>query len=151
MRLQFLFCETTNLQHDDQNPTGASSLDFSIQLSSYYPDKAYGGERIYADMLEQAVLADRLGFDAVSLTEHHLINILMLPAPLQFAVRIADHTRRISILTSVVVLPLHDLRIYAGEIICADIFTNGRLMLGVGRGAFGFEMERLGVPSRHLP
>ncbi len=128
------------------NPTGASPLDFSIQLSSYYPDKAYGGERIYADMLEQAVLADRLGFDAVSLTEHHLVNILMLPAPLQFAVKIADHTRRIRIMTSVVVLPLHDMRIYAGEIICADIFTNGRLMLGVGRGAFGFEMERLGVP-----
>ena len=38
------------------------------------------------------------------------------------------------------------MRIYAGEIICADIFTNGRLMLGVGRGAFGYEMERLGVP-----
>ena len=30
--------------------------------------------------------------------------------------------------------------------VCADIFTEGRLMLGVGRGAFGFEMERLGVP-----
>jgi alkanesulfonate monooxygenase SsuD/methylene tetrahydromethanopterin reductase-like flavin-dependent oxidoreductase (luciferase family) len=38
------------------------------------------------------------------------------------------------------------MRIYAGEVICADLFTDGRLMLGVGRGAFGFEMERLGVP-----
>ncbi|MGI9512984.1 MAG: LLM class flavin-dependent oxidoreductase [Anderseniella sp.] len=121
-------------------------MDFSIQLSAYYPDKTYGGDRVYADMLEQAVLADRLGFDAVSLTEHHLINILMLPAPLQFAVKIADHTDSIKILTSVAVLPLHDMRTYAGEVICADIFSNGRLMLGVGRGAFGFEMDRLDVP-----
>jgi len=121
-------------------------MEFSIQLSSYYPDKAYGGDRVYADMLEQSVLADRLGFDAVSLTEHHLINILMLPAPLQFAVKIADHTRHIKILTSVAVLPLHDMRTYAGEVVCTDIFTGGRLMLGVGRGAFGFEMDRLGVP-----
>jgi alkanesulfonate monooxygenase SsuD/methylene tetrahydromethanopterin reductase-like flavin-dependent oxidoreductase (luciferase family) len=121
-------------------------MDFSIQLSAYYPDKTYGGDRVYADMLEQAVLADRLGFDAVSLTEHHLINILMLPAPLQFAVKIADHTDNIKILTSVAVLPLHDMRTYAGEVICADIFSNGRLMLGVGRGAFGFEMDRLDVP-----
>lgn len=121
-------------------------MEFSIQLSSYYPDKAYGGDRVYADMLDQAVLADRLGFEAVSLTEHHLINILMLPAPLQFAVKIADHTKHIKILTSVVVLPLHDMRTYAGEVVCADIFTDGRLMLGVGRGAFGFEMDRLGVP-----
>ena len=121
-------------------------MDFSIQLSAYFPDKAYGGDRVYADMLEQAVLADRSGFDGVSLTEHHLINILMLPAPLQFAVKIADSTRTIKILTSVAVLPLHDMRTYAGEVICADIFTNGRLMLGVGRGAFGFEMDRMGVP-----
>ena len=50
-------------------------MKFSIQLSSYYPDKSYGGDRIYSDMLGQAVLADRLGFDAVSLTEHLLINV----------------------------------------------------------------------------
>lgn len=121
-------------------------MEFSLQLSAYYPDKSYGGDRLYADMIEQAVLADRLGYDAVSLTEHHLVNILMMPAPLQFAVKIADATRRLKIMTSVVVLPLHDMRIYAGEVVCADIFTGGRLMLGVGRGAFGFEMERLGVP-----
>ncbi len=120
-------------------------MDFSIQLSAYYPDKSYGGDRLYADMLEQAVAADRLGFDAVSITEHHLINILLMPAPLQFAVKIADATEHVKIMTSVVVLPLHDMRIYAGEVIAADIFTDGRLMLGVGRGAFGYEMDRLGV------
>ncbi|MBI1384192.1 MAG: LLM class flavin-dependent oxidoreductase [Rhizobiales bacterium] len=121
-------------------------MEFSIQLSAYYPDKSVGGDNLYAAMVEQAVLADRLGFDAVSLTEHHLINILMLPAPLQLAVQIAERTRSIKILTSVVVLPLHDMRIYAGEVIVADILTGGRLHLGVGRGAFGFEMDRLGVP-----
>ncbi|MYH90145.1 MAG: LLM class flavin-dependent oxidoreductase, partial [Gammaproteobacteria bacterium] len=88
-------------------------MEFSIQLSAYYPDKSYGGDRIYRDMIEQSVLADRLDYDAVSLTEHHLINILMLPAPLQLAVRIAAETRRIGIMTSVAVLPLHDMRIYA--------------------------------------
>ncbi|MGI9409885.1 MAG: LLM class flavin-dependent oxidoreductase [Hyphomicrobiaceae bacterium] len=121
-------------------------MEFSIQLSADYPDKSYGGDRVYRDMLEQAVLADRLGFDAVSITEHHLINILMMPAPLQFAVKIAAHTEDIRIMTSVVVLPLHDMRILAGEVIVADIFTEGRLLLGVGRGAFPFELERLGVP-----
>lgn len=121
-------------------------MDFSIQLSADYPNKEYGGDRVYGDMLAQAVLGDRVGFDAVSLTEHHLINCLMMPAPLQFAVKIAAHTSNIKILTSVVVLPLHDMRTYAGEVVVADIFTDGRLMLGVGRGAFKFEMERLGVP-----
>ncbi len=121
-------------------------MKFSIQLSAYFPDKAYGGDRIYQDMIDQAVLADQLGYDAVSITEHHLINILMMPAPLQFAVKLASATEKIKIMTSVVVLPLHDMRTYAGEVICADIFTQQRLMLGVGRGAFGFEMQRLGAP-----
>ena len=123
-----------------------TAMDFSIQLSSYYPDKSYGGDRIYADMLEQAVLADSLGYDAVSITEHHLINILMMPAPLQFAVKIAAQTKSVKIMTSVAVLPIHDMRTYAGELVCADIFTEGRLYLGVGRGAFPFESARLGVP-----
>jgi len=121
-------------------------MDFCIQLSADYPDKAYGGDRVYRDMLDQAVLADRLGFDSVSMTEHHLINVLMIPAPLQLAVRIAAMTRRVKIMTSVAVLPLHDMRIFAGEVVMADILTDGRLMLGVGRGAFRYEMERLGVP-----
>lgn len=120
-------------------------MKFCIQLSADYPDKSYGGARVYRDMIEQAVLADRLGFESVSLTEHHLINVLMNPAPLQFAVKIAAHTGRINIITAVAVLPLHDMRIFAGEVVVADIFTEGRLMLGIGRGAFRFEMERLGV------
>ena len=70
----------------------------------------------------------------------------MMPAPLQFAVKIAAHTSRVKIMTSIVVLPLHDMRTYAGEVVVADILTDGRLMLGVGRGAFKYEMERLGVP-----
>ncbi len=121
-------------------------MKFSVQLSAYLPDRAYGGDRLYADMLEQAVLCDRLGYDAVSITEHHLLNILLMPAPLQFAVKIASATERVKIMTSVVVLPIHDMRILAGELVVADIFTEGRLLLGVGRGAFAFEMDRLGVP-----
>ncbi len=121
-------------------------MDFSIQLSAYYPDKSYGGDRVYADMIEQAVLADKLGFESVCITEHHLINILMMPAPLQFAVKLAGATSNIKIMTAVVVLPIHDMRTYAGELVCADIFTEGRLLLGVSRGAWKFEMERLGVP-----
>lgn len=121
-------------------------MDFCIQLSADYPDKTYGGDRVYRDMLEQAVVADKLGFESVSMTEHHLINCLMMPAPLQFAVKIAAHTQNVRIITSVVVLPLHDMRVFAGEIVVADIFTEQRLLLGIGRGAYKFELERLGVP-----
>ena len=74
---------------------------FSVQLSAYYPDHETGGRQLYRNMLDQAALADRLGYDAVSITEHHLINILLMPAPLQFAVKIASLTEKVKILTSV--------------------------------------------------
>ena len=121
-------------------------MKFCLQLAPYMPDAIDGGPRVFAEVLQQAITADRAGFESVSITEHHLINILMMPAPLQFATQIAAHTKRVNILTSVAVLPLHDMRVYAGEVVCADIFTGGRLMLGVGRGAFAYEMHRMGVP-----
>jgi hypothetical protein len=38
-----------------------SHMQFSIQLSAYYPDKSYGGDRVYRDMLELAGCADSCG------------------------------------------------------------------------------------------
>ena len=115
-------------------------------LSSYYPDTSYGGKRLYDDMVEQAVTADRLGYRGVTLPEHHLINVLLMPSPLQMAVKVACVTDHLEVVTSVAVLPLHDMRVFAGEVVQADILTDGRLVLGVGRGAFAYEMARLGAP-----
>ena len=121
-------------------------MDFNHFLSSYYPDPEYGGRRLYADMVEQAVAAERLGYRGVTLPEHHLINVLITPSPLLMAVKVAGVTERLELVTSVVVLPLHDMRMLAGEIVQADILTDGRLVVGVGRGAFAYEMERMGSP-----
>ena len=41
------------------------------------------------------------------------------------------------------------MRTYAGEVATADILTDGRLILGVARGAFPWEMKRLGTPIEH--
>lgn len=121
-------------------------MQFNQFLTSYLPDPNYGGKRHFDDLVEQAVRADRLGFSAVSLPEHHLINLLLMPSPLQMAVKIATLTRDVEIVTAVAVLPLRDMRIFAGEVIQADMLCDGRLVLGVGRGAFAYEMARLGTP-----
>lgn len=121
-------------------------MEFNHFLSAYYPDVSYGGDRLYRDMIEQAVLVDRLGYRGVTIPEHHLINILLVPDPLQFAVKIASVTKRVELVTSVCVLPIHDMRTFAGASIQADILCEGRLIVGVGRGAFAYEMKRLGTP-----
>ncbi|MDP7553523.1 MAG: LLM class flavin-dependent oxidoreductase [Candidatus Thioglobus sp.] len=109
-------------------------------------NKKYTGYRLYQDMYEQAILCDQGGYDSVGITEHHLINILMMPAPLQFAVKITGATKKIKIITAVAVLPIHDMRVFAGEVIAAQMFTDNRLILGVGRGAFACEMAQLDSP-----
>ena len=121
-------------------------MDFNHFLTSYMPEPSVGFKVHFQNMLDQAVLAEKLGYKTVSIPEHHLVNVLMMPSPLQMAVKIATLTKKINISTSVVVLPLHDMRTFAGEIATADILTEGRLILGVGRGAFSWEMKRLGTP-----
>lgn len=125
-------------------------MEFNHFLSAYLPDPAYGGKQLYRDMVEQAVQAERLGYRGVTIPEHHLINILVIPSPLMMAVKIAGMTSRIDLVTSVAVLPIRDMRIFAGEVTQAQALCDDRLRLGVGRGAFAYEIERLGVPFREL-
>lgn len=125
-------------------------MDFNYFLSSYLPDPTYGGKRLYRDMVAQALQAEALGYRGISIPEHHLINILLIPSPLQMAVHLAALTKRVELVTAIAVLPIRDMRVFAGEVVQASILTGGRLILGVGRGAFGYEVERLGVPREEL-
>ena len=121
-------------------------MDFNHFLTSYMPDPTIGSKTHFKNMLDQSILAEQLGYVAVSIPEHHLVNVLMMPSPLQMAVKISTLTNKIRLSTSVVVLPIHDMRTFAGDVSTADILTEGRLELGVARGAFAWELDRLGSP-----
>lgn len=120
-------------------------MEFSHFLSSYLPDTRKPGKQLFDEMVEQAQHAERLGYCGVTIPEHHFMNILLNPAPLQMAVKLAAVTKNIEITTAVLALPFHDMLRLSGEIAVADIFCEGRLVLGVGRGAFGYEFKRFGV------
>ena len=121
-------------------------MDFNHFLTSYMPDPAIGSKTHFKNILDQSILAEQLGYVAVSIPEHHLVNVLMMPSPLQMAVKISTLTKKIRLSTSVAVLPIHDMRTFAGDVSTADILTEGRLELGVARGAFAWELDRLGSP-----
>lgn len=121
-------------------------MDFSHFLSSHLLSPEIGGKQLYREMVGQAVQAEACGYRGVSVPEHHLINILLVPSPLQLAVKVAAHTERLEIATSICQLPLRDMRVFAGEVVQAQALCEGRLVLGVGKGAFGYETGRIGVP-----
>lgn len=121
-------------------------MEFVHFLSSHMLNPAQGGKALYREVVEQAVQAEALGYWGVGIPEHHLVNVLLIPSPLQMAVKIAAHTNHVKLMTSVCQLPLRDMRVFAGEVVQAQALCEGRLMLGVGKGAFGYETGRLGVP-----
>ena len=64
-------------------------MDFCHFLTSYLPNPSVGSKVHFQNMIDQSVLAEKLGYNTVSIPEHHLLNILMMPSPLQMAVKIA--------------------------------------------------------------
>jgi alkanesulfonate monooxygenase SsuD/methylene tetrahydromethanopterin reductase-like flavin-dependent oxidoreductase (luciferase family) len=121
-------------------------VDFGFYLPCYWPDTSYPAQHMYRETVEEARHAEDLGFVSVSIPEHHFINYLTHPSPLLTAVRVAAETKRIPIITACLVLPFYDIRRLAGEIAQADCLTNGRIELGLGRGAFQYEFDQFNVP-----
>lgn len=104
--------------------------------------------QVYRELLRQIEAADALGFDVVSLVEHHCQEQFSISAnPLAVFTAAAQRTRRLRFRTALHTLPLHNPMRLAGEIATADVLTDGRLECGIGRGhpwnflAAGIPME----------
>ena len=119
-------------------------MDFGIFLLLQSPT-AKSHQEIFSRGTDLAKTADKLGFESVWCAEHHFSTYGYLSRPLMFASHLATQTEKIRVGSAVVVLPLHHPLIVAEEIATADLLSNGRLDIGLGRGYQVYEFERLGV------
>ena len=104
---------------------------------------------VYAATIEQAVLADELGFDHVWFTEHHFLEDGYLPAFQPLAGAIAARTKQIRISNDIALLPLyHPIRL-AEELAVLDQISNGRMEFGIGMGYVPKEFDAFGIPLRN--
>ncbi|MCI2397924.1 LLM class flavin-dependent oxidoreductase [Aliiroseovarius subalbicans] len=100
-------------------------------------------KQLYDEFIELCKIADKGGMHAVWTGEHHGMNFTIAPNPMLNLVDIARHTKNVRLGTGTVVAPFwHPIRL-AGEAAMTDIITDGRLELGIARGAYSFEYERL--------
>jgi len=99
----------------------------------------------YAACLEQAEWGDRLGLDALILSEHHGVDDGYLPAPMAMAAAVAGRTRRILINIAAVLVPLHDPVRMAEELAVLDLLSGGRVSFVAGLGYRPEEFEMAGV------
>src|SRR4051794_35382514 len=64
--------------------------------------------QLFADAFELSGLADQSeAFDTAWIAEHHFSNYGLVPAPLPYAVKLAERTRRLKLVTAVLVLPFY--------------------------------------------
>ena len=96
---------------------------------------------VYRNELRLAEMAEPLGFESIWGVEHHFTDYTMCPDPLQFLTYMAGKTHKIKLGTMVVVLPWHDPMRVAEQISMLDNISNGRTILGLGRGAGRVEFD----------
>lgn len=101
--------------------------------------------QVIAEAVDQAVVADQLGFDCCWFPEHHTSNYSLCPSPLMMVAHCAGLTRDIRLGSAVIVAPLHQPARVLAEIGLADGLCGGRLNLGIGAGYQDFEFRRFGV------
>ncbi|MEV6060806.1 LLM class flavin-dependent oxidoreductase [Nocardia asteroides] len=90
-------------------------------------------QRQLLEYLDFAVEAEDLGFDGLTLTEHHVPRISN-PSPHLLIASAAARTTKIRLGTAITVLPLHNPVRVAEEAAMLDLLSNGRFELGIGRG-----------------
>src|SRR5438105_7094951 len=105
------------------------------------PGRQHTDHDVYRQELRLADLAEPLGLDSIWSVEHHFTDYTMCPDVLQFLTYMAGRTRRVSLGSMVVVLPWHDPLRVAEEVSMLDAISDGRLILGLGRGAGKVEFD----------
>lgn len=115
-------------------------MKFALFITASWADKDTAHQsRIYGEVLEQAQYAEELGFESVWFPEHHSSRYGIFPSLMPILSYLAAHTKTIRLGGGVSVLPFHNPILLAEETAMVDLFSKGRLNVGVGRGSADYE------------
>jgi alkanesulfonate monooxygenase SsuD/methylene tetrahydromethanopterin reductase-like flavin-dependent oxidoreductase (luciferase family) len=105
------------------------------------PGNALSDTEIWREEVRLAEMAEPMGFDSVWSIEHHFDDYTMCPDPVQFLSYMAGRTKKAKLGSMVIVLPWHDPIRVAEQVSVLDHLSNGRFILGIGRGLARIEYE----------
>jgi alkanesulfonate monooxygenase SsuD/methylene tetrahydromethanopterin reductase-like flavin-dependent oxidoreductase (luciferase family) len=115
-----------------------------------YAPEAYDpriAQQVFAEVIEEAIDAEALGWDGFFFTEHHFDAWSLAPSPNLLLAALAIKTQKMRLGTGVHILPVHDPVRLAEEAGMLDVMCGGRLEVGLGRGNFQFELDRFTAPA----
>ena len=130
-------------------------LKFSLIYESQTAENSREGDhRIFRDVLDQALLAEQVGFDVIWAVEHTaLTHYAHMSAPETFLAFVAGATKRIHVGQGVICLPPqqnHPVKV-AERCATLDILSGGRLHVGFGKGGTQQEAGTFGYDLADLP
>jgi alkanesulfonate monooxygenase SsuD/methylene tetrahydromethanopterin reductase-like flavin-dependent oxidoreductase (luciferase family) len=102
-------------------------------------------EAVFDLTLEQATTAEELGYAELWVTEHHFIRFGINPSAPTTAAFLLGRTSRIRVGTAVTLSPLYHPVELAERAALLDQFSDGRFILGIGRGGYRRDYEVLDV------
>ena len=118
-------------------------MKFSLFAHMERVDHDHPYSQLYDDFITLCTMADEGGMHAIWTGEHHGMNFTIAPNPFITIADLARRTKQIRLGTGTVVAPFwHPIKL-AGEAAMTDIICDGRLELGIARGAYSYEYERL--------
>ncbi len=113
-----------------------------VHMERISPQQSH--KELYQEMVDLCEMADNGGFHAIWTGEHHGMDFTIAPNPLINIADLARRTKNVRLGTGTVVAPFwHPIKL-AGEAAMTDIISDGRLDLGIARGAYNFEYQRMG-------
>lgn len=118
-------------------------MEFSLFAHMERLDANQSHEQLYQEFVSLCKIADAGGMRAIWTGEHHGMEFTIAPNPFITIADLAKHTRNVRLGTGTVVAPFWHPVALAGEAAMTDLVTGGRLELGIARGAYTYEYERL--------
>jgi alkanesulfonate monooxygenase SsuD/methylene tetrahydromethanopterin reductase-like flavin-dependent oxidoreductase (luciferase family) len=118
-------------------------MKFSLFVHMERLDAAQDQKQLYDEFIALCEIADRGGMHAIWTGEHHGMDFTIAPNPFINLADLARRTTNVRLGTGTIVAPFwHPIKL-AGEAAMTDIITDGRLDIGIARGAYNFEYQRL--------
>ena len=105
--------------------------EWPVASGAYDPE---AGAQAYRDMLERLAYVEALGFDWVSVSEHHYSPRILTPSPIVSAAFLAAHLKRATIALLGPIVPHSNPVRVAEELAMLDTMAQGRLVVGLLRG-----------------
>lgn len=124
----------------------APAMRYSIfSVNDHYPSRERTLGALYRQVIEQCVLAERLGYDTFFSAEHHFHEYGVVPNPAVMLSAMAQRTRTIRLGSAISILTFHHPLTVAENYAMVDVLSGGRLVLGVGSGYLKHEFEGYAV------